>query len=101
MFFFSFFFWVNFCNFFKRKEYDFDTYKRYIGEKINFNLPDFGKIVYYLQFYVRLGPKSSLDKGRSWRTDCPLKLATCHKFGQGDHVCSLHEFNKSVRVGEA
>ncbi len=30
-------------------------------------------------------------KGRSWRTDCPLILAACHKFGQGDRVRSLHE----------
>jgi hypothetical protein len=27
-------------------------------------------------------------------------LATCHKFGQGDCVRSLHEFSKSARVGE-
>ncbi len=37
-------------------------------------------------------------KGRSWRTDCPLVLAACHKFGQGDHVRSLHEFSKSAHV---
>jgi hypothetical protein len=24
----------------------------------------------------------------------------CHKLGQGDYVCSLHELNKSVNVGE-
>jgi hypothetical protein len=39
-------------------------------------------------------------KGRSWRTNCPLVLAACHKFGQGDRVRSLHEFNKSACVGE-
>jgi hypothetical protein len=39
-------------------------------------------------------------KDRSWRTNCPLVLAPCHKFGQGDRVRSLHEFNKSARVGE-
>jgi hypothetical protein len=39
-------------------------------------------------------------KGRSWRTNCPLVLAACHKLGQGDRVRSLHELNKSVRVGE-
>ncbi len=39
-------------------------------------------------------------KGKSWRTNCPLILATWHKFDQGDHVRSLHELSKSVRVGE-
>ncbi len=39
-------------------------------------------------------------KGRSWRTDYPLVLAACHKFGQGDRVCSLHKFSKSAHVGE-
>jgi hypothetical protein len=39
-------------------------------------------------------------KGRSWRTDYPLVLATCHKLGQGDCVCSLHELSKSANVGE-
>jgi hypothetical protein len=39
-------------------------------------------------------------KGRSWRTDCPLVLAACQKFVQGDHVHSLHELNKSASVGE-
>ncbi len=39
-------------------------------------------------------------KGRSWRTYCPLVLAACHKLGQGHRVCSLHELNKSARVGE-
>jgi hypothetical protein len=39
-------------------------------------------------------------KGRSWRTNCPLVLAACHKLSQGDRVRSLHEFNKSVSVGE-
>jgi hypothetical protein len=39
-------------------------------------------------------------KGRSWKTYCPLVLVECHKFGQGDRVYSLHEFSKSVRVGE-
>jgi len=38
--------------------------------------------------------------GRSWRIDCPLVLAACHKLGQGNHVRSLHELNKSVRVSE-
>ncbi len=39
-------------------------------------------------------------KGRSWRIDCPLVLAACHKFGQGDRVRNLHEFSKSACVGE-
>jgi len=39
-------------------------------------------------------------KGRSWRIDCPLVLATCHKLGQGDRVRNLHEPNKSAHVGE-
>ncbi len=39
-------------------------------------------------------------KGRSWRTNCPLILVACHKLGQGDHVRSLHELNKSASVGE-
>ncbi len=39
-------------------------------------------------------------KGRSWRTDCPLVLVACHKFGQGNRVRNLHEFSKSVHVGE-
>jgi len=39
-------------------------------------------------------------KGKSWKTDCPLVLAACHKLGQGDHVRSLHDFNKSACVGE-
>jgi hypothetical protein len=39
-------------------------------------------------------------KGRSWRTDCPLILAACHKHDQGDRVQSLHELNKSASVGE-
>jgi hypothetical protein len=39
-------------------------------------------------------------KGRSWKTNCPLVLVTCHKLGQGDHVRNLHEPNKSARVGE-
>jgi hypothetical protein len=39
-------------------------------------------------------------KGRSWRIDCLLILAACHKFGQGDCVRSLHEFSKSACVGE-
>ncbi len=39
-------------------------------------------------------------KGRSWRTNCPLVLAACHKLGQGDCVCSLHELNKNAHVGE-
>jgi hypothetical protein len=39
-------------------------------------------------------------KGRSWRIDCPLVLAACHKLGQGDRVRSLHEFSKSASVGE-
>jgi len=29
-----------------------------------------------------------------------LVLAACHKFGQGDRVRILHEFNKSACVGE-
>jgi hypothetical protein len=29
-----------------------------------------------------------------------LVLITCHKLGQGDHVRSLHELNKSANVGE-
>ncbi len=29
-----------------------------------------------------------------------MVLAVCHKLGQGDHVRSLHEFSKSVSVGE-
>jgi hypothetical protein len=33
--------------FVKHEEYDFDTYKGYIGEKIGFNLPDFGKRSFY------------------------------------------------------
>jgi len=39
-------------------------------------------------------------KGRSWRINCLLVLAACHKLGQDDRVCSLHEFNKSAHVGE-
>ncbi len=39
-------------------------------------------------------------KGRSWRINCPLVLATCHKLGQGDCVCNLHEPSKSAHVGE-
>jgi hypothetical protein len=39
-------------------------------------------------------------KGRSWETNCPVVLATCHKLGQGDRVCSLHELSKNARVGE-
>jgi hypothetical protein len=39
-------------------------------------------------------------KGGSWRTNCPLVLAACHKLGQGDRVHSLHELSKSARVGE-
>ncbi len=39
-------------------------------------------------------------KGRSWRTDCPLVLAACHKLGQGDRARNLHELNKSAIVGE-
>jgi hypothetical protein len=39
-------------------------------------------------------------KDRSWRTDCPLVLAACHKLGQGNRVCNLHELSKSVSVGE-
>jgi hypothetical protein len=29
-----------------------------------------------------------------------MVLAACHKLGHGDHVRNLHEFSKSVRVGE-
>jgi hypothetical protein len=39
-------------------------------------------------------------KGRSWRTDYPLVQAACHKLGQGDRVCSLHELSKSANVSE-
>jgi hypothetical protein len=39
-------------------------------------------------------------KGRSWRTNCPLVLAACHKLGQGDCVHNLHELNKSASAGE-
>ncbi len=41
-------------------------------------------------------------KGRSWRTNrpYPLVVAACHKIGQGSHVHSLHELNKSVSVSE-
>jgi hypothetical protein len=39
-------------------------------------------------------------KGRSWRTDCFLVLAACHKLCLGDRVCSLHEISKSLSVGE-
>jgi hypothetical protein len=39
-------------------------------------------------------------KGISWRTDCPMVLAACHKLGQGDRVRSLHELSKSASVGE-
>ncbi len=39
-------------------------------------------------------------KGKSWRTDCFLVLAACHKLGQGDCVHSMHELNKSVSVSE-
>jgi hypothetical protein len=39
-------------------------------------------------------------KGRSWRTNCPLVLAACHKLGQGDRVHSLHELSKSASVSE-
>jgi hypothetical protein len=39
-------------------------------------------------------------KGRSRKTDCPLVLAACHKLDQGDRIRNLHEFNKSVSVGE-
>jgi hypothetical protein len=39
-------------------------------------------------------------KGRSWKTDCLLILATCHKFGKGDHVRSVHELSKSASVSE-
>ncbi len=39
-------------------------------------------------------------KNRSWKTNCLLVLAACHKLGQGDRVHSLHEPSKSVRVGE-
>jgi hypothetical protein len=39
-------------------------------------------------------------KGRSWRTYCLLVPAACHKLGQGDRVCNMHEINKSANVGE-
>jgi hypothetical protein len=39
-------------------------------------------------------------KARSWRTECPVILAACHKLGQDDHVCSLHELNTRASVGE-
>ncbi len=39
-------------------------------------------------------------KGRSWRTNCPLVLVTCHKLGHGNCVRNLHELNKSAHVGE-
>jgi hypothetical protein len=39
-------------------------------------------------------------KGRSWRTYYPLVLATHHKLGQGDRVCSLYELSKSANVGD-
>ncbi len=39
-------------------------------------------------------------KGSTWRTNCPLVLAACHKLSQGDHVHNLHELNKSARVGK-
>jgi hypothetical protein len=58
------------------------------------------KYVYSLQFYIHLGPKSPLDKRYIMRTNCPLVLVACHKLGHGNHVRSLHEANKSPRVGE-
>jgi len=39
-------------------------------------------------------------KEKSWRIDCPLVLAACHKLGNGDRVHSLHELSKSSSVGE-
>jgi hypothetical protein len=39
-------------------------------------------------------------KGRSCRTNCPFVLIACHKLGQGDRVCSLHEPSKNACVGE-
>jgi hypothetical protein len=44
--------------------------------------------------------RESIRRKVSWRTNCLLVLAGCHKFGQGDRVCSLHEINKSASVGE-
>jgi len=44
--------------------------------------------------------KVHYTKGRSWRTDCLLVLVACHKLGQGDRVCNLHELSKNAHVGE-
>jgi hypothetical protein len=47
--------------------------------------------------------RRKIDHGtqdRSWNTNCLLVLAACHKLGQCDCVCSLHELNKSANVDE-
>jgi hypothetical protein len=56
---------------------------------------------FLFRILISFGTRESIRrKGRSWRTNYPLVLAACHKFGQGDCVRSLHELNKSVSVGE-
>jgi hypothetical protein len=34
------------------------------------------------------------------KTNCLLILVACHKLGQGDCVCNVHELGKSANVGE-
>jgi hypothetical protein len=39
-------------------------------------------------------------KSRSRRIDCAMVLVACHKLGQGDRVCNLHEISKNVGQGD-